>query len=448
MEYSTEQDVTRKKRNIKIISSVFIGILTILTLFSNTLANWDLPKVITEKPKNGELKQTFTGNGELQPQEEVKLSASSVEAKVKEIRVKEGDRVKQNQLLVTYDSKKSEQDLLDAEADLQIKKLELNDKKLELSEAQVAYNEAPKNQRDNKSNDQPNNQQDSKSNDQPNNQQNNKSNDQPNGGISEANIQSLKTAVESQKIGISTQERKIKGLKEELEMSKKLIAPFDGVVTKINAKKDQPSTSNEGDVILSDESKGFKVELQVPADLATHLKVGEKIGMKRNAKSLEGELIEIKNIESNENQRPQEQGKQQDEQKGEPKDDQKGEPKDEQQFEITPATSQAQKRILVKVQGEELKKGEQVEATITKQLTKGVLIPNKVIKKEGQKTFVYTIEEKKGPLGNAFYIEESPITIGESNGQETVVLEGVYENDQIVLQTSEPLKKDDRVKIK
>ncbi|CAI8835324.1 efflux RND transporter periplasmic adaptor subunit [Bacillus pseudomycoides] len=409
MENRTEQVVTRKKRNIKIISSLFIGLLIILTLFSNTLANWNLPKVITEKPKNSELKQTFTGNGELQPQEEAKLSNSSIEAKVKEVHVKAGDRVKKNQLLVTYDSKKSEQVILDEEATLQIQKLALND-------AQANYNEAKKNQ------------------------QENKSNSQPNGGISETSLQSLKTAVESKKIEISTQERKIKSLKEELEMSKKLIAPFDGVVTKINAKKDQLSTRDEGDVILSDESKGFKVEVQVPADLATHLKVGEKINLKGNAKSLEGELIEIKNIESNENQRPEEQGKQQDEQKGEPK--------DEQQFEQTSATPQPQKRILVKVQGEELKKGEQVEATLTKQLTKGVLIPNKVIKKEGQRTFVYTIEEKKGPLGNAFYIEESPITVGESNGQETVVLEGVYEKDQIVLQTSEPLKKGERVKIK
>ncbi|MGG5737273.1 efflux RND transporter periplasmic adaptor subunit [Bacillus cereus group sp. IBL03679] len=409
MDHRIEQDVTRKKRNIKIISSVFIGLLIILTLFSNTLANWNLPKVITEKPKNSELKQTFTGNSELQPQEEARLSTSSVEAKVKEVHVKEGDRVKKNQVLVIYDSKKSEQEILDEEATLQIQKLALND-------AQANYNEAKKNQ------------------------QENKPNDQPNGGISETSLQSLKTAVESKKIEISTHERKIKNLKEELEMSKKLIAPFDGVVTKINAKKDQPSTKDEGDVILFDESKGFKVELQVPADLATHLKVGEKIDLKGNAKSLEGELIEIKNIESHENQRPQEQGKQQDEQKGEPK--------DEQQFEQTPATPQSQKRILVKVQGEELKKGEQVEATLTKQLTKGVVIPNQVIKKAGQRTFVYTVEEKKGPLGNAFYIEESPITIGESNGQETVVLEGVYEKDQIVLQTSEPLKKGERVKIK
>ncbi|PRD07005.1 RND transporter [Bacillus sp. MYb56] len=427
MEYRTEQDVTRKKRNIKIISSVFIGILIILTLFSNTLANWGLPKVITEKPKNGDLIQTFTGNGELQPQEEAKLSNSSVEAKVKEVHVKEGDRVKQNQLLVTYDSKKSEQELLDAEANLQIQKLKLND-------AQANYNEAKKNQQENKPNNQPNDQQESKPNEAAK-------------GTDIQDIQRLKTEVESEKIGVSIQERKIKGLKEELEMSKKLIAPFDGVVTKINAKKDQPSTSNEGDVILSDESKGFKVELQVPADLATHLKVGEKINLKGNAKSLEGELIEIKNIESNENQRPQKQGKQQDEPKGEQKDDQKGEPKDEQQFEITPATSQPQKRILVKVQGEELKKGEQVEATLTKQLAKGVLIPNKVIKREGQNTFVYTIEEKKGPLGNAFYIEKSPITVGESNGQETVVKD-LNENDQIVSGISEPLQEGEQVQVK
>ncbi|MED1299441.1 RND transporter [[Bacillus thuringiensis] serovar konkukian] len=437
MEYRTEPVVTRKKRNIKIISSLFIGLLIILTLFSNTLANWDLPKVTTDKPRNDQLTQTFTGNGELLPQEEEKLSNNNVEAKVKEVHVKEGDRVKQNQLLVTYDSKQKEQEILDAEASLQINKLALND-------AQASYNEAKKNQQENKSNDQTNNQsnnqqenksndqQENKSNDQTNNQSNNqqenKLNNQPNGGISETSIQSLKTAVESKKIEISTQERKIKNLKEELETNKKLIAPFDGVVTKINAKKDQPSVKEEGDVILFNESKGFKVELQVPSDLAIHLKIGEKIEMKRNAKSLEGEIVEIRNIESNENGRPQEQG--------------------EQQGKQTSANPQPQKRILVKVQGEELKKGEQVEAKLTKKLTKGVLIPNRVIEGGPKGSFVYTIEEKKGPLGNAFYIKESPITIGESNGQETLVLEGVYEKDQIVLRSSEPLKKGERVKVK
>ncbi|MGX5615475.1 efflux RND transporter periplasmic adaptor subunit [Bacillus toyonensis] len=409
MDHRTEQDVTRKKRNIKIISSVFIGLLIILTFFSNTLANWDLPKITTDKPRNDQLTQTFTGNGELQPQEEAKLSASSVEAKVKEVHVKEGDRVKQNQLLVTFDSKQKEQEILDAEATLQINKLELND-------AQANYNEAKKNQQENKSN----------------NQQENKLNNQPNGGISETSIQGLKTIVESKKIEISTQERKIKNLKEELEMNKKLIAPFDGVITKINAKKDQPSVKEEGDVILSNESKGYKVELQVPSDLAMHLKVGEKIEMKANAKSLEGELIEIKNIESNENQRPEEQGNKQGEQKGEQ----------------TSANPQQLKRLLVKVQGEELKKGDQVEAKLTKKLTKGVLIPNRVIERGPTGPFVYTIEEKKGPLGNAFYIAETSITVGESNGQETLVLQGVYEKDQIVIKSSEPLKKGERVKVK
>ncbi|PEK40599.1 RND transporter [Bacillus toyonensis] len=435
MDHRIEQDVTRKKRNIKIISSVFIGLLIILTLFSNTLANWDLPKVTTEKPRNDQLTQTFTGNGELQPQEEAKLStSSSLEAKVKEVHVKEGDFVKKNHLLVTYDSKQKEQDILDAEATLQISKLALNDAQANYNEVKKSQqenkaNSQPSNQQENKANDQPNNQQENKVNDQPNNQQENKVNNQPNVGISEtSSIQALKTIVESKKIEISTQERKIKNLKEELEMNKKLIAPFDGVVTKINAKKDQPSVKDEGDVILSNESKGFKVELQVPSDLAMHLKVGDKIEMKRNAKFLEGELIEVQNIAGNESERPKEQGEQKNEQ--------------------TPVTPQQQKRLLVNVHGEELKKGDLVEVKLTKKLAKGVLIPSRVIEKGPTGPFVYTIEEKKGPLGNAFYIKESRITVGESNGQETLVLEGVVEKDQIVSKSSEPLQEGERVKVK
>lgn len=62
---------------------------------------------------------------------------------------------------------------------------------------------------------------------------------------------------------------------------------------------------------------------------------------------------------------------------------------------------------------------------------KGILIPNRVIERDHQVPFVYTIEEKKGPLGNAFYINEQRIKVGGSNGQETLVLEGVYEKGNL-----------------
>lgn len=44
MEDTNEQVVARKKRNIKVISSLLIGLLIIPTFFSNTLANWNVPK--------------------------------------------------------------------------------------------------------------------------------------------------------------------------------------------------------------------------------------------------------------------------------------------------------------------------------------------------------------------------------------------------------------------
>ena len=398
MEDTNEQVVVRKKRNIKIISSLFIGLLIILTLFSNTLANWNLPKVTTDKPRNDQLTQTFTGSGVLLPQEQEKLSNSSAEAKVQELHVREGDHVKKNQLLVTYDSKKSEQEILDEEATLQIKKLALHD-------AQEAYNEAQKNK------------------------QNEQSEAQPNEGTNTTN---LKTDVESKKIEVNVQERKIKNLKEELEKNKKLIAPFDGVVTKINAKKDYLSVREEGDVILFNGSKGFQVNLDIPADLVKHLKVGEKIEVKGNDRSLEGEILEIQNVETDLHESLSGQDGNQVPNQGE----------------RTQENLKPQKRLLVKVQGDDLKKGDQVEVQLTNQSAKGILIPNRVIERDHQGPFVYTIEEKKGPLGNAFYIKEQRIKVGESNGQETLVLEGVYEKDQFVLRSSEPLKKGEKVRVK
>lgn len=89
-----------------------MGVLLFFTFFSNTLQSLTLPKVTTVKPESRSLEFTLEGSGMLRPVSEARLLNSSG-WKVRQILVKEGDKVKKGQKLILYDSQTAESELQD-----------------------------------------------------------------------------------------------------------------------------------------------------------------------------------------------------------------------------------------------------------------------------------------------------------------------------------------------
>ncbi|MCR8645955.1 biotin/lipoyl-binding protein [Paenibacillus sp. N1-5-1-14] len=374
------------KRNLQIVSVIFIGILIFFTLFSNTLQSLSLPKAITIKPEFGRLEYTFEGSGTLRPLKEVGLT-NSENLKATAVAVKKGDFVKDGQTLVTYDSKATEDELQDQLVQLEKQKLELQN--LQDQYLVLAMED------------------------------------------DETKLRSVGREISTHKLDLSTLERKAKSLRERLAKQKQITAPFDGVVTKVNAIKGQAS-KGEPDVVIANSSEGYRLDMRVNATLLIPLEmtVGSKMQIdvrspsSRQTNLLEGTIHEIA-------------------------DDTTREPSDGTSINTTAGVNE-QKILTVHVADPGLKGGEQASVKHVMPLQQeGWIVANEAIRQEGGKKFFYKIEEKKGVLGNVFVVRKILIQSSETNGKETLVIAsgGIGSDDLIMKESSQPVQDGNRVRL-
>lgn len=88
-----------------------------------------------------------------------------------------------------------------------------------------------------------------------------------------------------------------------------------------------------------------------------------------------------------------------------------------------------------------------VELTQSEKTDGGMLVLNQAIHREGKDSYVLVIDEHSGPLGNTFIVRKAPVQLGGTNGQETLVLQGISVKDRIIVESSEPLAEGQRVRV-
>ncbi|OPA73845.1 RND transporter [Paenibacillus selenitireducens] len=385
MGLNDEPEKRRRKRNIQIVFSIFIGLLLFFTLYSNTLQALVLPKVRTEKLVMGSLVHTFEGSGALLPIAEAKLS-NPAGWKVSAIAVKEGDRVKKGQTLITYDSKSAERELQDEAA-------QWEKQKIDLQNIQDRYIEAATDG-------------------------------------DETKLRSASRDIEMRKLDLGVQERKLNELKDRLANQKKITSPYDGVVTTLNAVEGMTSTG-EPDVLITNNRRGYQFELLVDASLLSSLGIAmeEKVQVEvrpqsgQQAKVIEGTVHEITDAA--------------------PRMDNSANQTSKMTVTI------AQKVVRVKVVDSELKGGEEAFVKLTKHSRQeGQMTTNEAIHQDREGKFLYKIEERKGALGNDFVVRKVRIQSSETNDKETMIeSRDLNLNDLIILESSEPLQEGNRVRL-
>jgi HlyD family secretion protein len=370
----------RKKRKIRIFAGIFFGILLMLTLFSNTLLTLTLPKVLTELPVQGSLSHIIEGNGILKPIEAAELK-DDTGWKVKSIRVKKGDRIVKGQVLITYESKIAELQIEDERTILKQQSLRLEG--LFESFVEASRNGDPK------------------------------------------LIESTKRELEIQRLEIETHERKIQTLQEYLENNQQILAPFAGIVTKVNAIEGLPTPVGLPAINLSNTSKGFSLTLMLTANQAALLNIGDSVDVDlktREVKTIIGEITEIQDIPS------------------------------EDSIAITKLSDNTLlKSIHITLQDASLKGDEKGSIKLTRSASnenETVLISNEAIHEDRDGKFVLLIEERMGALGNSFYIRKSYIEVMDKNETETAVLQGVFLMDKVIKESSEPLQEGDRIRLR
>ncbi|MEK0314693.1 efflux RND transporter periplasmic adaptor subunit [Cohnella sp. 56] len=365
-----------RKKTIAVIAGVSLGLLILLTLFSNTLMSLTLPKVALLTVSRGALSHEYASTGVLKWKAETELSSTSG-WKVKAVAVKEGEAVQTGQTLITYDSKDIEQQIQDEQGSLAKLKLSTDGLQYDLKEALKGEDEK---------------------------------------AIHDATI-----AYKSHEIDIETEQRRIQKLQLSLNDNSKLVAPFAGIITKVNAMAGVPSSGP--DVIISNQNSGLMLELSLPAPAVALLKVGAELDVQVNgeeAAQIKGQIESIQDGESVNSD-----------------------------IGASAAGDSAvpMKKLILSIQDPAAKAGDTAQVDLTQTLEDVVLVPNAAIHDEGGKQYVFGIEQKDGPLGNAFYARKVYITVDDANDSQSAVTGGLFEQESIIIESSEPLQEGDKIRM-
>ncbi|MFG1732063.1 efflux RND transporter periplasmic adaptor subunit [Paenibacillus sp. 843] len=373
----------RRKRILQFVFMGFMGLLLLFTLFSNTLQSLTLPKVTTEQPKNGGIALSIEGSGMLQPIAEAKLS-SSTDWEVQQVLVKEGERVKKGQKLITYDNSSARQEIELEVTNLEKQRIEQQNLQDQFIQSSIEEDELK--------------------------------------------LRSAKREIEKGKLDIAAQERKINEMKVRLSKDQVLTAPFDGIVTKLNAVEGLAS-GGEPDVIVSNSSQGYRLEVGADAKRLSSIgiSIGERIEVEVHTDKVQQAIIMDGVIEEMSH----------------------AEPLIEGESEGAETITVPQKMIRIKLLDAKLKGGEQARINIEKSsLDQGLLVSNEAIHQDREGMYVFVVEEQPGALGNVFVARKVNITYSERNDKETMIqTDSIYEQDKIILKSSEPLQDGNRVRL-
>ncbi len=98
-----------RKDAVKNVAIVFLSVLLLLTLFSNTIMNYTLPQVSTVFPGPNTISQQIKGSGTVEYASTVEVKTETSK-EVKEVYVKNGDKVKAGDLLFVLDAPSNNSD--------------------------------------------------------------------------------------------------------------------------------------------------------------------------------------------------------------------------------------------------------------------------------------------------------------------------------------------------
>lgn len=360
--------------------ALFLIVIALLTLFSNTIQTVMLPKVTTEMPWRKNLVYSIKESGFLVPKRQIDLTSDSG-WNIRKLHVKEKDRVKKGQILVTFDTSEGEEQRQDAE--LNVSRLELN-----MEVLQETYISAQHNGDDE--------------------------------AIRKAN-RDLKTG----RLELEAARRKLEQLRKDIATKRTLTAPYEGQIGKIEAEEGLSAPPGQRLLTLIKSSEGFEFSFTIPAGSAERLGMNEEIPVilhGEQEKKLNGTIAEIKNAFGGNGPSGQGSGTE------------GNEPAPEQRTVIVTVSD-------LGLEGGE-KVSVDIERPALEQ---GLVISKKWLRQDANGSYVLVILERRSALGNTYTVRKAYVVTGEEVLDEIVILRGLSEAEEVVAESSAPLQEGDRV---
>ncbi|MCM3747034.1 efflux RND transporter periplasmic adaptor subunit [Paenibacillus pasadenensis] len=374
-----------KKKKTGGIIIAFILMMIVLTLFSNTILEYSLPRVSAERPSFGGLSFKVNGTGTVESAEEVKVLAEYGAWPVEEVEVEVGDKVKKGQALIRFDTSA-------AEEQIEAEQLNYEKQQIALEKLQTSYKEAKQ-------------------------------------VFDDKLAAGFRRDMESAQLDLDAQKRKIDRLREEISKYSVLTSSEEGTVTEVLAAVGATVAPGSAVVNLKKTSTSFEFKADVTNEQAKRLKAGDSI--KITVPSLDDAVFEVK-IKSVGTKKP-------DKQEGQQNNPGGGQQENTDQKEIIAVLKD--KRL----QGGETGDFEWSKKAGSEQEPE-ILVPNSAIRESNEDgKFVYVVSEKEGSLGKEYYIRKVKLTVKESDAEYTEVKDGISPADFVVTSSNKAIEEGKRV---
>jgi HlyD family secretion protein len=411
-----------RKRIIGKAAAAFIGIMLLLTFFSNTINNYLSPRVTWENPESGPLVKEISGTGRVRAKTALDRYTSS-NMKVLQVAVKVGETVKKGQLLLSLDTTEIEEQLANERTIWQQKKLNVEKFEDEASvEGMRSYDNAIE-AASLKLEDAERNLENikelykfgaetaanvKKSEIDLKNAQMEYQKSLDNKTLAERNsMRNLQNARHE----LDIQERKLRELEKELELAQ-VTAPEDGTIIELNFPGGTIANNSKPLFKLADTSGGFEFRTSIDIDSANLLSPGETAEVFLDSfegYSFEGTIDSISDSQ---------------EEMG------------------------VKKEVIITIPTENLIGGESGSAVIKKRTkTYDVLVQNSAVGQDMSGYFVYVVNEKKGPLGSELYAQKVKVSAGDSDYSMTAILSGLGSYDRVITGSDKQLSDGMRVTV-
>lgn len=233
-------------------------------------------------------------------------------------------------------------------------------------------------------------------------------------------IVKAKRDLELDNMDLELAQRKLNKLRKEKADKQTLTAPFDGKITKITA-EDSMNASKGGTILtLMDSGEGFEFLFAVESGNTALFEIGSKVSVRlvKDNQLVNGTIQEIKTIKTASKENSED------------------------------SSDESGYQVVVSVSDDGLQGGEQVSLDIKKESNeKGYVLPKKWVHKDTTGSYVYVVEEKKSSLGNTFNARKAYIITGDSTEDEVVAVSGLSPDDEIIIESSEPLQEGNRIRV-
>ncbi|AOY78030.1 HlyD family secretion protein [Clostridium formicaceticum] len=417
--YEEIKEEQRKKVFGKAIVIFFMSML-IITFFSKTIQNIFLPVVAVSRPYSGILTYETVGTGTIIPRETLNIYPDSTK-RIKEIKVEAGEKVKKGQVIAILYNQVSNNKLLEEEINL--RKLETNLEKLLLqtkdTQIEILELEIEKTlERVNKLQEDLDKKMvlleagaetaDSVKEAQYNLEIGRKDYQQKNKELQEENSkqqisqEEKKREIEALRYDIQLQQLKIVELQEE----ETILSPCEGIVREIHYQSGGLAVDNQPICSIIDLDKGFVFSASIDLEDNSFISVGDSIlvYLKSASKLID---IPIKKITIKDNS----------------------------------------KELKADLEEGDFLGGEKLDYRIVKKSKNfNILVPNTALGRDNSGYFVFILKEREGTLGKEYYIKKQYISVGDSDNQNSVILDGLDHRTNIVYDFEKAIHDGSRVR--